>query len=164
MAGSVAVTGVRPMTVGVVAAAAAAVLLGGVDLLVHRLPDRVTGPAVLVVLGALLLDGAVTGQWPAVLRAVLAGAVAAGGAAALWLAVPRGLGLGDAKLLGLLGPVLGWRGWDVLLAGVFLGLLVGALLSLGLLATRRAGWRTAVPFGPPLLIGAALALAAAGPP
>ena len=32
-----------------------------------------------------------------------------------------------------------------------------------LLATRRAGWRTALPFGPPLLTGAVLALALAGP-
>ena len=63
------------------------------------------------------------------------------------------------KLLGLLGLLLGWFGWGVLLAGVFLGLLTGALVSLALLATRRAGWRTALPFGPPLLVGAVLALA-----
>jgi leader peptidase (prepilin peptidase)/N-methyltransferase len=40
---------------------------------------------------------------------------------------------------------------------------IGAGTSLVLLATRRAGWRTAVPFGPPLLLGGtdvALALAA----
>jgi leader peptidase (prepilin peptidase) / N-methyltransferase len=51
----------------------------------------------------------------------------------------------------------------VLLAGIFLGLLGGALVSVVLLATRRAGWRTAVPFGPPLLAGAVLALTLAGP-
>jgi leader peptidase (prepilin peptidase)/N-methyltransferase len=45
---------------------------------------------------------------------------------------------------------------------VFLGLVVGALAAVALLATRRAGWRTALPFGPPLLIGAALALALHG--
>ena len=50
-----------------------------------------------------------------------------------------------------------------LLTGVFLGLLTGAVVSLGLLATRRAGWRTAIPFGPPLLAGAVAALALAGP-
>ena len=32
-----------------------------------------------------------------------------------------------------------------------------------LLATRRAGWRTALPFGPPLLAGAVLALALGTP-
>jgi leader peptidase (prepilin peptidase) / N-methyltransferase len=46
---------------------------------------------------------------------------------------------------------------------VFLGLLTGALVSFGLLVTRRAGWRTAIPFGPPLLAGAVLALVVAVP-
>ena len=72
---------------------------------------------------------------------------------------PDGFGFGDVKLLGLLGLVLGWFGWGVLMTGVFLGLLTGALVSLLLLATRRAGWRTAIPFGPPLLAGAVLTLA-----
>ena len=63
---------------------------------------------------------------------------------------------GDVKLLG-------WVGWGVLLAGVFLGVLTGAAVSLVLLATRRAGWRTAIPFGPPPLAGAVAALALAGP-
>jgi leader peptidase (prepilin peptidase)/N-methyltransferase len=49
--------------------------------------------------------------------------------------------------------------WGVLLAGVFLGLLTSAAVSIVLLAGRRAGWRTALPFGPPLLVGTVLALA-----
>jgi leader peptidase (prepilin peptidase)/N-methyltransferase len=67
------------------------------------------------------------------------------------------------KLLALLGLVLGWVGWGVLLAGIFLGLVVGSLVSVVLLLTRRAGWRTALPLGPPLLTGAVLALAVQGP-
>ena len=59
--------------------------------------------------------------------------------------------------------MLGWAGWGVLLAGVFLGLLTGALASLVLVAAGRAGRRTALPFGPPLLVGAVLALGLAGP-
>jgi leader peptidase (prepilin peptidase)/N-methyltransferase len=47
----------------------------------------------------------------------------------------------------------------MLLRGVFLGLLTGGVVSVVLRATRRAGWRTALPFGPPLLAGAVLALA-----
>ena len=41
--------------------------------------------------------------------------------------------------------------------------LTGAVVSLVLVASRRAGWRTALPFGPPLLVGAVLALALQGP-
>jgi leader peptidase (prepilin peptidase)/N-methyltransferase len=55
--------------------------------------------------------------------------------------------------------LLGWFGWGVLPVGVFLRLLTGALVSIALLATRRAGWRTALPFGPPLMTAAVLALA-----
>jgi leader peptidase (prepilin peptidase)/N-methyltransferase len=49
------------------------------------------------------------------------------------------------------------------MAGVFAGLLGGALGSVLLIAVGRAGWRTRVPFGPPLLVGAWLALWLAGP-
>jgi len=111
---------------------------------------------------ALAADAAVLGSWSALLRAVIAAAAAFGLAALLAATIPEGLGFGDVKLLALLGLVLGWIGWGVLLAGVFLGLLTGALVSLVLLATRRAALRTPVPFGPPLLTGAVIALALAG--
>jgi leader peptidase (prepilin peptidase)/N-methyltransferase len=159
LAGAVLLTGPRPATVALVWAAGAALVLGAVDLASHRLPDRVTYPALAVSVAALLADAAVLGSWGALVRALAAAAAAfavAYGVAAIW---PTALGLGDVKLLGLLGLLLGWFGWGVLLAGVFLGLLIGALVSLALLATRRAGWRTALPFGPPLMTAAVLALA-----
>ncbi len=85
-------------------------------------------------------------------------------AAGARLLAPAGLGFGDVKLLAPLGLLLGWRdGGSLVVTGVFLGLLLGAAGSLVLLALRRAGWRSAVPFGPPLLVGAGLALALAGP-
>ncbi|WP_448613017.1 prepilin peptidase [Modestobacter sp. URMC 112] len=156
-------TGPRPAAAALLWLAGAAVVLAGVDLAGHRLPDRVTFPAAAVCGAALLVDAAVAGSWPALLRAVAAAAVAGGLAAGAAAVSPTGLGFGDVKLLGLLGLVLGWAGWGVLLAGVLVGLVLGAVVSLVLLATRRAGWRTAVPLGPPLLAGAAVALALAGP-
>jgi leader peptidase (prepilin peptidase)/N-methyltransferase len=107
---------------------------------------------------ALTVDAAVTGPWSALLRAVAAGCVAYLLGTAARLVQPRGFGGGDVKLLGLIGVVLGWSGWDVLVTGVFTGLLLGAAGSLVLVAVGRAGWRTAVPFGPPLLAGAYVAL------
>ena len=158
LAGAVLLTGARPATVALAWAAGAAVVLGAVDLLSHRLPDRVTYPAAAVCAAALLVDAAVLGTWGPFLRALTAAAAAfAVGVLAAALS-PDGFGFGDVKLLGLLGLVLGWFGWGVLLTGVFLGLLTGALVSVLLLATRRAGWRTAIPFGPPLLAGAVLVL------
>lgn len=163
LAGGLLLTGLRPAAVAFAWAAGAAVVLGSVDLLAHRLPDRVTYPAYAVCAVALTVDAAVLDAWGPLVRGLAAAAVAfAGGAAAAALS-PQGLGFGDVKLLGLLGLVLGWAGWGVLAAGVFLGLVAGAAASLVLLATRRAGWRTALPFGPPLLVGAVLALALRGP-
>jgi leader peptidase (prepilin peptidase) / N-methyltransferase len=163
LAGAVLLAGLRPATVALAWAGAAGIVLGAVDLAVHRLPDRVVFPAAAAVAAALLADAAVLGTWPDLLRAGAAGAAAGGGALLAALLAPAGLGLGDVKLLGLLGLVLGWVGWGALLAGVLLGLVVGAAGALALVATRRAGWRTAVPFGPPLIAGAVLALALAGP-
>jgi len=162
VSGAVLLAGSRPATLALAWAAGAGLVLGAVDLAVHRLPDRVTFPAYAVCAVALTADAAVVGSWSALLRALIAAAAAFGLAALLAAVTPEGLGFGDVKLLGLLGLVLGWIGWGVLLAGVFLGLLTGALASLVLLATRRAALRTAVPFAPPLLAGAVLALALAG--
>jgi leader peptidase (prepilin peptidase)/N-methyltransferase len=163
LSGAVALTGPRPATAALAWAAGSALVLGTVDLLSHRLPDVITFPAYAVCGTALLADAAALGSWPALLRAVLAAAAAFGLAALGAVISPDGLGFGDVKLLGLLGLVLGWAGWGVLLAGVFVGLLVGSAVSLVLLAARRIGWRTALPFGPPLLLGAVVALAAGGP-
>ena len=158
LAGAGSLTGLRPATIGLAWVAAAAVVLGSVDLAVHRLPDRVTYPAFVICTVAFAVDAAALGTWWALVRAGTAAAAAfllAAGVAAL---APEALGFGDVKLLGVLGLVLGWFGWGMVLTGVFLGLLTGGLVSLVLLATRRAGWRTALPFGPPLLAGAVLAL------
>ncbi|GAB3948601.1 prepilin peptidase [Micromonospora vulcania] len=130
-----------------------------VDLAVHRLPDRLTLPAAAgtwLLLGVAALGDAEPGPW---LRAVTAGA-----GLALLFAVStlvlgrRGFGLGDAKLALSVGALLGWYGWSVLLLGLFVAFGLSALVSLGLLAARRARWTTHLPFGPFLLLGTVGAL------
>ena len=153
-----ALAGVRPAAGALAWFGGAAVVLAGVDLASHRLPDRVTYPAVSVCTAALAADAAVLGSWPSLARAAAAAAIATAGAGLGWLVSPAGIGLGDVKLLGLIGLVLGWLGWGVLVAGVFLGLVAGSVVSLVLVAARRTRWRTALPFGPPLLLGAVLAV------
>jgi leader peptidase (prepilin peptidase)/N-methyltransferase len=157
------VGGARPGTAALLWFAGSALVLGATDLAAHRLPDVVTVPACAACTAAFGVDAAVLGTWPALLRAVLAAAIAFGVGLLGAFVSPEGLGFGDVKLLGLLGLVLGWAGWAVLMTGVFVGLLVGAGVSLVLLAARRVGWRTAIPFGPPLLVGAAVALALVAP-
>jgi len=72
---------------------------------------------------------------------------------------PRSIGMGDAKLAALLGLYLGWLGADVLVLGITAGFVVQAVLALLLLVTRRIGLRGELPFGPAMLVGAALAVA-----
>jgi leader peptidase (prepilin peptidase)/N-methyltransferase len=155
--------GDRPAAVALAWFGAAALVLADVDLRRHRLPDRVTWPALVGCGVALLADAVVTGEPGAVLRAGVAAVLAAGAGVAARVVSPPVLGRGDVKLLGLLGLVLGWAGWGVLLGGVVAGLLVGALGSVLLIALGRAGWRTRVPFGPPLLVGAYVAMCLAAP-
>jgi leader peptidase (prepilin peptidase) / N-methyltransferase len=63
----------------------------------------------------------------------------------------QGLGEGDAHLFGALGAWVGWPGLPSVL--LFAG--VSGLLSvlMGMLADRRIGWTTRMPFGPYLCIG-----------
>jgi leader peptidase (prepilin peptidase) / N-methyltransferase len=139
--------------------AASGVLLAVVDLQHKRLPDRVTLPSIGI--GALLLALAAVGagNWSALFRALLGALVLYVVFVVLVLISPRSIGMGDAKLAALLGLYLGWLGWDVLVLGTAAGFVVQAVLALVLLTTRRIGLRGELPFGPAMLIGAALAIA-----
>jgi leader peptidase (prepilin peptidase)/N-methyltransferase len=134
----------------------AGVLLGLVDAFAHRLPDALTLPmaaAALLLLGAAGLLPQAGGTW----TGSLLGALTLGTVFLLmFLASPRAMGFGDVKLALTLGAVLGWYGWAFLLLGVFAGYLIAAVHGLLLIARRKATGRTAIPFGPPLLLGALL--------
>jgi leader peptidase (prepilin peptidase)/N-methyltransferase len=77
----------------------------------------------------------------------------------LAVASPRSFGMGDVKLGGILGGYLGWFGWAHVYYGVFAGFVLGAVLAIGLLAGRRANMKTAIPFGPMLIVGPLVVLA-----
>jgi leader peptidase (prepilin peptidase)/N-methyltransferase len=123
----------------------------------HRLPDRLLAPLAAAAAGSLTGAAATTAQWPALGRAGAAAAIVFAALFVLNLLAPRSFGMGDVKLAAILGGYLGWFGWGHVLWGLFLGFLLGALVSLGLVLARRATLRTAIPFGPALLVGAALA-------
>lgn len=147
--GAIAYTvGPRPELVAFAWLAVLCVALATIDLIVYRLPDRLTLPAYPVVT-ALLAGAALMSSEPdRFLRAVLAGIALAACYLVLALISPGNLGLGDVKLAGPLGMVLGWVGWrPVLLATVFAFVLCG-LVGAVLLVARRAKAGTALPLGP----------------
>lgn len=143
--------------------AAISVILAAIDLRTHRLPNAIVLPGYLV--GAVLLGAsAVVARDGGALLGAAIGAVAAFALFLLLaLAVPGGLGFGDVKLAGVLGLFLGWLGWGPLAIGVAGGFVLGGLFAVCLLVARRAGRRSAIPFGPWLLAGAWLGIAAGAP-
>ena len=138
--------------------AGSGVLLTVIDLQHRLLPNRVLAPATGI--GALLLVVAAAGgqDWAGLLRAALAAGVLFAVFLVLALISPGGMGMGDVKLAGLLGLYLGWLGWPVVVVGAVAGFVAQALLALVLLAARRIGLRGELPFGPAMLIGAAVAV------
>jgi leader peptidase (prepilin peptidase)/N-methyltransferase len=138
------------------------VVLGAVDLAVHRLPDRLTLPAypvIVVLLGAAALIGHDGG---ALVRALLASVALTASYLLLALLRPGQLGGGDVKLAGLIGLGLGWLGWPAVIAGGVLAFALTAVVSLALLAARRISLRDSIAFGPFMLGGALLAILASG--
>ncbi len=125
----------------------------------HRLPDRLVrtaaaGGAVLLTLAALVRH-----DWHSLLRSGESAAAVFAVLLLLAFASPRSFGFGDVKLGAVLGLYLGWFGWAFVYYGIFAGFLLGALVSLALLATRRASLKTAIAFGPMLVLGALVVLA-----
>jgi leader peptidase (prepilin peptidase)/N-methyltransferase len=72
------------------------------------------------------------------------------------------MGFGDVKLSGVLGLYTGWLGWGAWAVGLFLGFFLGGLFGIALLVAKKGGRKTAVPFGPFMLLGA-LAAVLVGP-
>jgi leader peptidase (prepilin peptidase)/N-methyltransferase len=121
------------------------------DLDQRVLPDELTLPVI-----PLALLYAVSGRNPlvdgALLLAVLAAVLIP---AILYLpSIPFGagaFGMGDVKFLVGMGLMVGG---ERALSGTLFGLIVAGVVLLVLLATRRIGRRSYIPFGPFLIIGA----------
>ena len=127
----------------------ALVVLAGTDLEHRLLPNAIVGPAAVV---GFLLSAIVDpdGWWVYPVSAV---AVAAG-LLALALAYPGGMGMGDVKMGGMLGAFLG----PYAALAVFIGSLVGALVSGVLMVTGAIERGRALPFGLFLALAGVLTL------
>lgn len=122
-----------------------------IDLDIRTIPNRITGPAAIaaVAIGAALRPAGLAEQ-------LIAGAAAAGFLLVFALLYPRGMGMGDVKLAGVLGLFLGRSVAVAILTAVLLGTLVGVAVMARLGVAR--GRKTAVPFGPFLALGGIVAL------
>jgi leader peptidase (prepilin peptidase) / N-methyltransferase len=135
------------------------VALAVIDWRTRLLPTKLIAPSYLVVILLVLFAAWADGDWDSLITAGWGWLVAGGTFFVLWFIYPRGMGYGDVRLSGVLGIALGYLGWAELLTGVYAGFLVGGVGGL-LLSMLRVVDRKAYPFGPFMLIGAVIGVAA----
>ena len=110
-----------------------------------------------VVLGGTVLALAGSLLWgrPPLAQALLGGLSGFAIFLLIALAKPGGMGMGDVKLAGLIGLVIGFPG---VLVALFIGIMVGGVGALALLLSRRAQRGSYLPYAPFLVTGALVAL------
>jgi leader peptidase (prepilin peptidase) / N-methyltransferase len=139
------------------------IVLAFIDIELHRLPNVLVLPSYPVV--AVLLAGGAAWQhdWSSLLRAGEGGAVLYAFYFALVFTYPAGMGFGDVKLAGLLGGLTAYLSWSALLIGAFGGFLLGAVVGIIVLTSGRGTRKSALPFGPFMIVGALIAIFASNP-
>ncbi|MGQ0463961.1 MAG: prepilin peptidase [Sporichthyaceae bacterium] len=138
--------------------AALGIALAAIDLEHQRLPFVLTVPAIPITACLLAIAGVRDG-WDPLEVSLLSALVWGGLFWFLWFFTGgRGMGFGDVVLAPTLGLLLGWIGWGASLVGLLSGFAVGALVGVAMMTLGRAGRKTALPFGPFMLIGTALGL------
>ena len=126
------------------------VLLTATDLEQRRLPHLLLDPLIALAVVFLPFNPAIDP-----IDALIGAAAAVAFLGVLALGVRGGLALGDLYLVAPIGSMLGWPSiFTALFAAAFLA----AGTSLVLLAARRVGMRSYIPFGPFLVGGAVIAL------
>ena len=130
------------------------IALFGIDLEHQILPNSITLPG--IVAGILFSVIAPPGWRDALLGVVLGGGIlyAIAGAYYLWRR-EEGLGMGDVKMLAMIGAFLGWK---AVLVTMVLSSFSGAVIGMALIAAQRGGMKLALPFGTFLALGALVAM------
>jgi leader peptidase (prepilin peptidase)/N-methyltransferase len=147
------VWGLQPILLPRLAFACALIVLFAIDLEHQILPNVITLPGIVVGLVCSLF-------WPPGLTAALGGAALGGGL--LWLIAEawmrlRGveaMGFGDVKMLAMIGAFLGLK---LVILTFVLSSLIGGVIGIFLIASRRGHLSTAVPFGTMLAAAALVA-------
>jgi leader peptidase (prepilin peptidase)/N-methyltransferase len=129
---------------------AALVAITVIDLRHQIIPDAITLPGVVAGLLASFATDRIA--WVESVCGILLGA---GLFVAVILLSRGGMGGGDLKLGAMLGAFLGWQ---ALLVALFVAVMLGGLSAVALLASGRLARKDAIPFGPFLAIGGAVAL------
>jgi leader peptidase (prepilin peptidase)/N-methyltransferase len=124
--------------------------------------NRVTLPAAVVALLILALDSIfpqshILGNLilfpqdkPAILSGIIGGAIGFAFFLIIFLINPRGMGMGDVKLAGLIGLV---TGFPLVIVALLIGIFIGGLVAIVLLLLRLKGRKDLIAYGTFLAIG-----------
>jgi leader peptidase (prepilin peptidase)/N-methyltransferase len=129
---------------------AALVAISVIDLRYQIIPDAITLPGIPAGVLASLASHRVS--WLESVAGILLGA---GLFVAVIVLSRGGMGGGDLKLGAMLGAFLGWQ---ALIVALFVAIVLGGASALVLLASGRLARKDAIPFGPFLALGGAVAL------
>ncbi|MCA1308008.1 A24 family peptidase [Microbacterium esteraromaticum] len=129
-----------------------------IDARTHRLPNRIVLPTLGALVLLAIIEALATGDGERLVRALLGGLALGAFYAVMHLISRQGMGGGDVKLAAVIGLVLAWHGWQVLVLGAAAAFLLGALCAIVLMLLRRANRHTRIAFGPWMIIGAVLAI------
>ncbi len=137
----------------------ALIVLFAIDLEHHLLPNVITLPGIAV---GFAFSFATDPGWPASAVGILAGGGVLLAIAEAYRLVrhEEGLGMGDVKMLAMIGAFIGWR---LMIVSLMMASIAGSIIGLGLIATGRGSMKYALPFGTFLALGAAAA-SVIGPP
>ena len=128
-----------------------------IDLDTHTIPNKITYPGFVVGLALIAVL-----ETDSLVENLIASAAAGGFLFVAWFAYPRGMGLGDVKLAGVIGILLGWLGWEALAVGAIAVFLLGGIVGIGMLVAGR-GRKASLAFGPWMLAGAWIGILAGQP-
>ena len=131
----------------------ALVALFAIDLEHHLLPNAITLP--LLVVGFVFSFFTEPGWFSSLIGIVVGGGVLFTIAEVYYrVRHEEGLGMGDVKMLAMVGAFLGWQ---LTLLTLMLASFSGTLIGLALIVSRRGSMKYALPFGTFLALGAAAA-------
>ncbi|MCC7178589.1 MAG: prepilin peptidase [Acidobacteria bacterium] len=130
------------------------IVLFGIDLHHQILPNVITLPGIAI---GFLFSLAGPPGWLDSLLGILLGGGVLYAIAWTYYAVrhEEGLGMGDVKMLAMIGAFLGWK---AVLVTLILSSFAGAIVGVGIIAFSRGSMRLALPFGTFLSLGALAAM------
>ena len=132
------------------------VAISVIDIRHRRIPNRLVYPAFVIAAAVIIIGGLAGGGLDALGAGIGLFAYGAG-LMIIALISPKGMGMGDVKLAGLIGLVLGSIGLDLVAVAAGMGILLGGAGAIVALLTG-AGRKSAIPFGPFLAAGAVIAI------